>query len=210
MRICIAGLSFASKKKAKRYFKDVFNACAGSIIQKTCANFDLLHLLWQRSTHYVVSADPFFIVMKIGGQLFIRSVILNGCIDWSLTNAVSRKITSNYKMLYEAFRNSILQQVNDFKNNNTNQCTVCKCIGVMEVDHYIIFFHDLVKQFLKKRSDMPNNFDYVFCRWHFREQEFYFRDAWLEFHQSNAILRLLCSNCHSSYTKRSRKTQQID
>ena len=98
--------------------------------------------------------------------------------------------------LLRALRYTIEPQIRDYRNNNELICDFCKSTDNIQIDH-IIFFKDLVKDFLLNRTDIPTFFDdneYNGCK--FKLEDTKIRDEWYNFHKQNAKLRCLCSKCN--------------
>jgi len=113
-------------------------------------------------------------------------------------NGKYKKSQEEY-LLIQAMRNSITDQIMFFKNNNKRVCCNCKTTTSAEfhVDHNEPSFQQLYHQFIKlypceiKKFLKDNN-----TRIMFDDADIEYKNKWVEFHQSNASLQILCRTCN--------------
>jgi hypothetical protein len=121
-------------------------------------------------------------------------------IDFSYKSCISGRPKSIEQNLKQAMRNSVNDQILEFKNNQDLNGFVCggdNCSDKIHVDHFPIKFRDLYAAFIKEK-EIPTQFDDcpVTCQAIFKEQDFCFKNEWAEFHKEKATFRLLCATCN--------------
>ena len=128
----------------------------------------------------------FFIIKNNGSE---DSISWNSCIN--------KKVNSINKRINWAMRNAVESQIKKFKNTNTNKpCELCGTYANITADH-IIKFKKLKDDFLLENPDYPKEFGkHKFGLEIFRDEDFEFVKLWQEYHQKNAILRILCKECN--------------
>ena len=95
MHLCIAGLTFVSKKYAKKHIRSLLGSLIGCEVLQSSPNYKILFDLWTRSMQYVPNVKSFVIVRKFSGAS-IRSITHDGIIDWSVSAAISAKSVSHW------------------------------------------------------------------------------------------------------------------
>ena len=198
MHLCIAGLTFVSKKYAKKHIRYLLGSLIGCEVLQSSPNYKILFDLWTRSMQYVPNVKSFVVIRKFSGAS-IRSITHERIIDWSVSAAISGKSAGHWTMLTGAFRSSIRPQIREFKTKIVSKCAICDCSGFLECDH-VSRFRDLMREFLSQRADVPTDFDYDLSGWKFKLVDLQFEAQWLEFHEAHAQLRLLCPSCHLKHS----------
>ena len=105
--------------------------------------------------------------------------------------------------LKEAFRTSIKEQTASFWCNN-NKCYSCgknKTDG-FEVDH-LNEFSKIYMDFMKINTiQIPDDFesDPITSQYMFKKKDYELKQAFQNYHRENAILQLLCKECHREKT----------
>lgn len=199
MKLCIAGVSFTTKKKAKIHLQSLLGSLVGCEIRESSPNYKTLYGLWTRSMQYVPNVKSFVVIRKFSGA-GIRSITDSGFIDWSVNAALSGNCVTHWTMLTAALRTSIRPQIREFKTRSEGICAICKRNYLfLEADH-VLRFAKLMREFVAQRSDVPTEFSYDLSGWRFRDEHLQFETDWLAYHLANARLRLLCPPCHSKHT----------
>ena len=107
--------------------------------------------------------------------------------------------TKSSDKLKEACRTSIKEQTASCWCNN-NKCYSCgenKSDG-FEVDHFNEF-SKIYKDFMEANTiQIPDNFksDLITSQYMLKKEDYIFEQAFQNYHRENAILRLLCKQCH--------------
>ena len=127
--------------------------------------------------------------------------------DISWRCAISGKGASTKHELMSAMRNSIVEQILDFKKNNDNVCDMCESRDVVHIDH-IIHFDIIAENFINKMKlksiKIPDKFDddKNTHRRTFLANDNYFELKWKKYHQRKSKLRILCDKCNLSRSKK--------
>lgn len=105
--------------------------------------------------------------------------------------------------LKEACRTSIKEQISNCwcNNNKCNRCGKTKTDG-FEVDH-VPEFIKLFKDFMETNTiQIPDDFesDPITSQSIFKKEDYIFEQAFQNYHRENAILQLLCKECHREKT----------
>ena len=153
MHLCIADLTFVSKKYAKKHIRSLLGSLIGFEVLQSSPNYKILFDLWTRSMQYVPNVKSFVIVREFSGAS-LRSITHDGIIDWSVAAAISGKSVSHWTMLTGGFRSSIRPQIREFKAKTESKCAICDCSGFCEADH-VSRFRDLMRKFVAQRTDVP-------------------------------------------------------
>lgn len=202
MKICISGVFYPSKKTAKLHVRSILRPLVGHVIRPESEHYSLISGVFERSPRYEPGARYFVVVEKLGG-VGVRAVFEAHFVDISVSESISGNSVSQRTQLTGAMRNSIRQQVRDFKKNGADKrCALCDCSGFLECDHETRF-RDLMRAFLQDR-EAPSTFAYDMSGWKFIQRDSVFEAEWLEFHLENARLRLLCPGCHLKVTREQR------
>ena len=120
-----------------------------------------------------------------------------------LNNCITGKPKDNLTI---GMRNSIYPQIKEFKNNSIMECVLCSDTKNIQIDHYEPQFIDLKTDFLNNWKGLPPN---IFEQNESHSKIFInidneFEQSWIEFHRTNAILRVLCKKCNLSREKNRR------
>ena len=117
-----------------------------------------------------------------------------------LNNCITGKPKDNLTI---AMRNSIYPQIEEFKNNSIMECVLCYNTKNIHIDHYKPQFIDLKTDFLSIwEGPLPNIFEANDSHSKiFNKIDNEFEKSWIDFHRTNAILRVLCKKCNLSREK---------
>lgn len=138
-------------------------------------------------------------------QLVVYILKNNGDIDdvSVLKNCITGRPKDNLKI---AMRVAIQPQIYKFKHSQPNLiCELCSEIKCIEIDHHseTMPFTKLYTDYLKNNqlpipTTFDNTIDHMKC---FKQTDHLFENEWIQFHEKNAILRLLCKKCNNSQPK---------
>jgi hypothetical protein len=106
--------------------------------------------------------------------------------------------------LKEACRTSIKEQTASCWANNSNCCNCGKNkTNGFEVDHYKKEFCKIYKDFMEINTiQIPDDFesDIITSQYMFKKEDNIFNQSFQNYHRENAILQLLCKDCHREKT----------
>jgi hypothetical protein len=117
-----------------------------------------------------------------------------------LNNCISGKPKDNLAI---AMRNSVYPQIKNFKDNSILKCVLCSDTKCIHIDHHDPQFIDLKTEFLSIwERPIPSTFEQNDSHSKiFANTDNKFEKSWIEFHRTNAILRVLCKKCNLSRKK---------
>jgi hypothetical protein len=215
MKICINNISFKSKKELEVYTRNLLelatSGCPNSKIELEDDKLKFMIELFKRHPDYLNKTGcgiSKIIVKKDirntkGSAVYIKRID-NTIVDISWRICVSGNPKTTLSIQHEILRNSIVNQIVKFKNNNTSICVCCNLSypkSETEVDHFGLQFSDLVDMF-KKNHVLPVSFNDLSCGGHsFRKDDYILENKWKEFHLEHAKLQILCKNCHKAKSK---------
>lgn len=116
--------------------------------------------------------------------------------DKAISICMNQKKDNNNE-LRMCMRHSITNDIINFKNNSELICVLCGSTNDIQIDHSN-FFKNISQEFLKKtKITIPNKFhhsnigSYSFCKC---DKDF--EKEWIDYHNKNAVLRVLCKKCN--------------
>ena len=196
----------------KNHFRQIFNkiGVCDSVKTKYPTEFIDFCEVFKRHCDYPAKFIG-FIDIKIGynpkfiNQLEVSIIKLDGSIDdvSVMNNCITGKPKDSLKT---AMRVSIQPQIEQYKNTNfIKVCELCSEHDRLEIDHHSekTPFAKLYIDFLEINTlPIPTTFNNTKCHLKcFKEINYDFEKNWTQYHQENAILRILCRKCNSSQTK---------
>jgi hypothetical protein len=217
IKIIFNGIEFEKLGDFEKYVKiliyDKIGYCDSVKLEKN-AFYDELNLLLKRHPEYITKTEK-MIDFKISYDLLnikaLKILILNNDgsetdISWRV--AIKGIPKTSKQDLFSALRTTIMPQIYNFRKKNENICEYCKKTEELHVDH-VIHFEEIAQNFLNKMNlegvKIPDNFDEIDNGTHlliFDKKDKKFRDSWYDYHQENAILRILCKSCNLTRTKK--------
>jgi hypothetical protein len=123
----------------------------------------------------------------------------NSEIDFSWLKCSTSSSNSIIDNLKAAMRQSILPEIQNFKNKSIMKCVFCNSVeGEFHADHHEPSFIQLFNDFIKLYSNYPKIFDddpktHIAI---FRKEDEKFSDIWKKYHNKNMNLQILCSTCN--------------
>lgn len=137
----------------------------------------------------------------------LETIIIKNNGDEDNVSVLDNCITGKPKdLLYEAMRNSIYPQIQEFKNNSVKNCVLCFDTKNIHIDHFEPQFIDLKTEFVNNwKQALPCNFQSNESHSKiFDIIDECFEKKWIEYHRINATLRVLCQKCNCSREKSKR------
>jgi 5-methylcytosine-specific restriction endonuclease McrA len=207
MVIRIGNISFNSKEKTTSYVRELINILGETEIHQQHKDFlfftDLLHKHTEATQkigsgihHFTIVKNP--INPKAFGMYVYRT---DGTFeDFSWRKCCNPNYKKNENNIILAMRNAISEDIINFKRTNKLECCYCKKTGnssyEFHVDH-IYPFKNIQKEFIKNRTDIPNEFDddVITNAPILKKGDKKFEDDWKQFH-SNFELQILCDKCN--------------
>ena len=217
---------FKTKKESKKYTKNLLETLYNNndcIIDKNHEKYNFLFEMIQchpELDEKIGVGIKYFKITpnaknKNGMELkIVRIDDIEERISWVCCSRNSFPKKDSKKFISDAMRNSIEYQIIEFKNSHPLVCQIC---GIdddnckYEVDHWNpefvssrmdddqlcwSIFKVLRDNFLSFNTS-PTKFDkdvYSFIK--FRSEDYIFKNNWDSYHQSNAVLKILCKKCH--------------
>lgn len=212
MSVCIGALEFPSAKEAHAYTKALLTELgAGTIISTNHPKYqffvDLLN------NHEDVPRKVGSGIVSFGIQhtardrnaletYILRTDRTTETFSWA--SCSKRKFMTVENILYNALRQAIQPQINEFRAHNPSVCQRCKGHTRCDVDHKSPTFYEIVKCFLAMPPlhPVPNTFEKQ-AKTNaniFRPQDAEFVAEWYAFHKNKANLQFLCESCHKQKT----------
>ena len=203
---------FKTQKTLKDHFREIINriGVCDSVKTKYPSEFLDFCEVFKRHSDYPgkfigfvdikIDYNPIFIT-----QLEVSIIKEDKSIDdvSVLNNCITGKPKDKLKI---AMRVSIQPQIEEYKNNNPIK--VCKLCGEhdrIEIDHHSENspFAKLYNDFMEiNEFPIPTSFDdtksHMKC---FKKLDCDFENSWAQYHNENAILRMLCRTCNGSQSK---------
>lgn len=200
---------YNSKKEFERYARELIYKKIGicDSVKGTDYYEELIELLKRHHEFEDKSKNMNDLIIQknsVGNGLEIHFVDeYNNFTDISWRTAIKGKARSIQQNFTNALRETIFNQIMEFKKNNVNVCELCNSSKEVEyhVDHKI-HFQKLVVEFLdKNKLPVPKTFGNTNDgrnRTVFLKQDEEFKASWENYHKDNAVLRILCKDCNLS------------
>ena len=207
----VGDLTFKTKKELHEYTKKFLEengVCEIDNLDKEKFSF-LLSLYSRKPSHkdYIKNIQRFKITLNPVKHDKPNHL---SCIDnnnnefvFSWNACCNGRDTKESEKLKEACRTSIKEQTASCWHSN-NKCYSCgknKITG-FEVDHFNEFIK-IVNDFMEINTiKIPDNFesDAITSQYMFKKEDDNFKQSFQNYHRENAILRLLCKECHREKT----------
>jgi 5-methylcytosine-specific restriction endonuclease McrA len=208
----VANLTFKTKKELHTHTEKKLEKRGVCEIDKLDKDYQFFLDLYKRKpshqsyveniTKFKISLDP----IKKTRANYVSCIDNNNkeyVFSWrSCCDGIDTKVSDKLK---EACRTSIQDQTSSCWLNN-DKCHICKESkkSGYEVDH-VIEFSKIYKEFMEKNIiAVPEHFesDTLTSQTIFRKEDYIFKQAFQDYHEENAILQLLCNECHKKKTKK--------
>ena len=207
----IGDLEFKTKKACEDYTRDIINSLGCCIINKDNSHFIFFNNLIRNHPDYElkkgIGIDYFYIqpnpINKKSFQTMLKR--LDGSeTDFSWIYCCSFKIKTPNDILKIAMRTAISDDIIYFKQNQKQ--LICKFCEVKDkpyeyyhVDHHNPSFKNLKDNFLNTTT-RPIPFIFQECKVYklkdFRDEDIDFKKDWIEYHNNNCNLQVLCQDCN--------------
>jgi len=206
----VGNFKFKTKKDLHEYTEKLLEKKGICIIDNLDEDFLFFISLYSRKpshSDYIKSIQKFRITLDP-----IKKNKANhlSCIDYNNKEFIfswraccDARDTKIIDKLKEACRTSIKEQTASCWCNN-NKCYVCgknKTYG-FEVDH-LNEFSKIFKDFMESNTlQIPDDYDSdpITSQYMFTKEDDIFKQSFQNYHRENAILRLLCKECHRAKT----------
>jgi len=207
----IGDVSFKTKKECENYTRNIINSLGCCIINKTHSHFIFFDNLIKNHTEYDdkrgVGIESFYIapnpMVKTSYQTNIKRI--DGSVvvfSWVYCCQFKEKTTTNN--LVNSMRISVRNHTINYKQKQTKLiCNYCKSENELyenyHVDHDNPSFQTLKNDFLQLTTKkIPLLFDsckkYNFAI--FKEENDDFKNDWVDYHNKNCNLQILCRDCN--------------
>lgn len=144
----------------------------------------------------------------------IESVSYNNALKYKYNVGKKYAIDSELK---RAMRDAISPDILKFALSHKDKIMMCgnckKQITVenSHVDHDInhVSFKSLVEDFCKTKKKLPTDFDWNETGREFKKEDIEFKNEWINYHNKNSKLRMLCVKCNLSDCKYIKNVRDI-
>ena len=217
----IGNLGFKTKKESYQYCKKIIDTIGVDIQSETPyvfippshGDYDYLTNLIKNHEHYeekIGSGVQGFIIKKN----FVGHNELNIKRTDGTTESISWNHCSYFKKekyqndLRDAMREAINLSCYEFKQIQIEKengfCVFCGDTDDLQTDHHAPSFMELKYVFLEQNKKTPETFakragTHKIC---FTDQDWIFEKRWIEFHDTNCNLQILCGDCNRRKKKK--------
>ena len=205
----IGNIYFKSKKECYLYTKNIIKKLGCCIIDKDHHYFDFFNNLLKNHTDYDKKVGCGIDHFEIG-----KNPINNNFFEMRIKHLDKNKIAFSWVHCCEfkkrsfdwhlsaAMREAIIDVTVKFRHNNKMKCNMCGTSDndvIYHVDHVIPFIN-LKNDFLKiTKQNLPTSFStclkYGICK--FSDDDVDFKNEWIEYHNANCVLQILCRPCNN-------------
>jgi hypothetical protein len=226
MKYKIGNNYFQTQLEAKQYVRNVIRSINENEVIKENPKFELIHDIIKCHRYYEnkkgCGIKSFFItfnnlnkckelnIRRIDDSEIDISYIV--CAEDSIIDKNKLKVHKSSFKLYDAMRQSIKDQIIQFRNNNRGEKEVCAICGInnqgfpnnyieFQVDHKQPSFKYLRDNFINNKNNdginAPVDFDEnEFNIPIFREIDNEYMNEWKNYHLQNATYQILCKLCN--------------
>ena len=205
MKIYFYNREFDTKKEFQIYIKDLVKNKIGICNSvKSTKYWSEIYELMKRHTEFqekTKNLKDVIVRKSLYGNIELAIINNDNSItSFSYIHCIKGLPGTKLFELSSAMRESILEQIFDYKNNNNLECNYCKSKDNIEIDH-IIPFSKLRDDFITICNDdkipIPSSFNRTDnIRRQFKEEDLEFYSNWLSYHELNCKLQPLCRNCN--------------
>lgn len=205
--ITINNIVFSSKSKLIKHTRELLNSLGEIEIPTTNINYNFFFDLIQRhpdvDEKIGCGIKSFMTKYNLCNKKAIETYIIrtdNTIVNFSWVCCCNGEGKSTKELLNRALRQSIINQILEFKENNIMKCVYCGDENSeIHIDH-INPFRDIVKKFLENKINIPTKFkkDDRYNQTMFQDEDKIFANDWEEYHRSHAQLQPLCTHCNLS------------
>lgn len=152
-------------------------------------------------THFIAESNP--MTGDTSSPHLLACNDRNEKVALSWNSCVTGKPFGGDKMLM-AMRSAISDSIIKFYRNSKHECILCKSTSELEVDH-VIEFSIIAEQFKERYNPLfvPSKFcKDAYSRDSFLPSDEEYKTNWINYHNKNCELQLLCKTCHKEKTKK--------
>ena len=206
----IGELAFKTKKECESYTRNIINNLGCCSIYKTHEKYNFfvnliknhpscLEKIGSGIDYFYIQPNP---LVKKYYQTMIKRTDGSET-DFSWVYCCQFKERTNIDDLLRAMRNAIKDDIIKFKQQSTLKCINCKTENELyenfHVDHDNPSFQSLKDNFLQiTNKPIPTNFADcdVYKLTIFKDENEDFKNEWIEYHNKNCNLQILCRDCN--------------
>jgi hypothetical protein len=192
------------------YTRNVINSLGCGKINKDHIHYNFFENLLKNHDHYdekrgegidyfYITTDP---INRRNNQTWIKRID-DSDIVYSWNHCCKFKSTTQNELLASCMRNSIHDDILEFKQHQIMRCNLCKTIDCtwldFHVDHVDPPFREIKDNFLKQTNlRIPSIFGNCknFSTKIFMDDDVAFKNEWIAYHKTNAVLQILCKTCN--------------
>ena len=206
----IGDLEFKTKKECEKYTRNIINDLGCCIIPKDHTHFNFFEKLIQNHPEYEdkkgVGIDYFYIEPNPLNIKSFQTMIkrIDGSeIDFSWVYCCQFKERTTIDFLVKAMREAIKYDTIKYKQQSDLICNFCKTEKELyenyHVDHHEPSFKTLKDNFLHlTKKTKPLSFGD--CKKYnviiFKDEDEDFKNDWIDYHNKNCNLQILCRDCN--------------
>jgi hypothetical protein len=207
----IGKLEFKTKKECENYTRNVINNLGCCIINKDHPQFIFFDNLIKNHPEYDdkkgIGVDYFYIQSNPLVKKYYQTMIkrLDGSeIDFSWVYCCEFKKRTSVEDLLKSMREAIKEDTIKYKQKqNKLICNFCKRENELyenyHVDHHNPSFQTLKDNFLQlTKKQIPSSFGdcKIYKLTIFKDEDKDFRNDWVDYHNKNCNLQILCRDCN--------------
>jgi hypothetical protein len=217
LKYYIGDIGFKTKKECENYTRNIINNLGCCVIDKNHDKYTFFINLLNNHPNVIekkgLGIEYFYIepnpLIKKYYQTKIKRID-GSHIDFSWVSCSKfQKNKTNEQNLVNAMRNSISFHIINFKQKNRLNCMFCDIENELyenyHVDHNYPSFNTLKNNFLSlTKKQIPTSFDDcpIYNTAIFKSEDEDFKNEWIEYHNNNCNLQILCRNCNLTKSKK--------
>jgi len=199
----VGGIKFKTKKELVEYTRNLIKEKGLYIFSKEDEHFKFfLELLHRRIFEYdgeiiKFEIEPNPITKEPNHMTFTTNTDFREHFSWN--KCCNQKEDTPLQKLIKACRVSIKSQILKMSAMRMMGCNECRTLRNLQVDHFNDF-KEIFNAFLLINPVIPQTFnsDLNTCEVIFKEEDKLFEKNFQDFHEQNALLQLLCIDCHKN------------
>jgi hypothetical protein len=215
MKYTIGDLTFTTKKQCEEYTRNKINSLGVCVVPKNHPDYAFFVSLLNNHSEYIEKVGCGIASFKIGlspwnRKVFQTEIIRNdGTEDiFSWVHCCEFKKRAKDFNLSQAMRYSIRDTISEFRQRyDSLKCAFCNVDETMcdsfHIDHHEPSFKTLKADFLMARNDIPTTFGdcLLYNNAIFKEDDNNFKNEWMDYHNTNCNLQVLCQKCNLQKAK---------
>ena len=207
--IVLADWQFKTKKELTSFMQNALRKSYGKVVYRGEKGFDFLMDLVNRHPRREEKingeVEYFLIEKNFGGHPALSFKDINGVCSISWRKCVTGRDESWLNQLSMAFRQSIKDQIQEYKIANYGPNMSCPLCGSAiedrkqaHVDHKTKSFKELFNEFTGNQKKLPKEFRSLgnhLCHT-FKDEDQILDRAWKQFHKKHADFQIICAKCN--------------